>query len=53
MSNILSEKTANLAKSVKLVQVAGADDFRDVSLHRQLIVKVNADIENAFYWVSK
>jgi len=49
LSDILSDKLTNLANSTQLV-VAGAEDLRDVSLHGQLTVKVNAEIANVFHW---
>jgi len=38
-------RPTNLANSATLV-VACPDDFRDESLHRQLTVKVNAEVAN-------
>jgi len=39
----LADEPVNLVNSAKLV-VAGAGYFRDVNLHRQLTVKMDADI---------
>ena len=44
----LSDEPANLAKSVKQL-VAGGDYFRDVYLHRQLTVKMNAEITDGLH----
>ena len=50
LSDVLSNKLADLANSAQLV-AAGADDFRDACLHRQLTVQVNAEIPHGFHRV--
>ena len=44
----LARQPANLANSAKLM-VTGADYFRDVGLHRQLTVEMDAEITNGLH----
>ena len=47
----LAEEPANLANSTKLM-VTGADYFRDVGLHRQLTIEMDAETTNGLHRTS-